>query len=55
MTLQIIIASLIRHALTMSGGGVLVEGMLTGDLVNQIAGTLASVVGIGLSLLDKRK
>lgn len=55
MTLQIIIGILIRHVLTLVGGGAFVEGLSQGDTVNQIAGVLAALAGVGLSALDKKK
>lgn len=55
MTLQIILGLIIRHLLTAFGGGVFTEALLAGDTVNQIAGATAGIVGIGLSVLDKKK
>lgn len=55
MTLQIILGILIRHALTTIGGGAFVEGLLTGDFINQAAGAVTTVIGLGLSALNKRK
>lgn len=54
MTLQIILGLLLRHVLTMAGGGAFVQGLLDGDTVNQIAGVTTAVLGIGLSALNKR-
>lgn len=54
MTLQVFIGILIRHLLTTIGGGAIVQGLLTGDTINQVAGTVAGIVGIVLSGLEKR-
>ncbi len=55
MTLEIILGLLLRQALTLLGGGALAQGLLAGDTVNQIAGVTATVVSIGLSVLNKKK
>lgn len=55
MTLQIILGLLLRHGLTALGGGAFVDGLLQGDIVNQIAGGIASAIGVGLSVLQKKK
>ncbi len=55
MTLQIILGILLRHLLTLAGGSALTQGLLVGDTVNQIAGVAATVIGVGLSALNKRK
>lgn len=54
MTLQTIIGMLLRHALTAFGGSVFTQGLLAGDTVNQIAGTVAGVIGLGLSAIEKK-
>ncbi len=55
MTLQVLLGLLLRHALTVFGGGAFVDGLLAGDTVNQLAGVVAGVAGVGLSVLQKKK
>lgn len=55
MTLQIIIGLLLRHILTAVGGGAFVQGLMTDDVINQTAGLVASLVGVSLSALNKKK
>ncbi len=55
MTLEIILGILFRHLLTLAGGSALTQGLLAGDTVNQIAGITATVIGVGLSALNKKK
>ena len=55
MTLQIIIGLLLRHILTAIGGGAFIQGLMTDDIINQTAGVVAGLVGVGLSALNKKK
>ena len=51
MTLQIIIGILIRHALTGMGISTIA---VSGDLVTQVAGLVATGIGLGLSAIEKK-
>jgi hypothetical protein len=54
MDLQAIISGLIRHALTAGGGSAITSGLLSGNTVNLIAGTIVSVIGVVWSIWDKQ-
>lgn len=55
MTIEIALGLIIRHLLTLFGGGAFVDGFLQGDTVNQVAGSVAALVGVGLSVYNKSK
>lgn len=48
--MQAILAGLLRHGLTMLGGGTLVEGMASNDQLTQWAGALIALVGTAWSI-----
>ncbi len=54
MTLEVLLGLLVRHALTTMGGGAIVQGLLAGDTVNQVVGCLTGILGVALSVKDKR-
>ena len=49
------IFGLIRHLLTVVGGGLVAKGYIDADTVYELSGALVSVVGIVWSYMDKRK
>jgi hypothetical protein len=52
--MQAIIAGLIRHVLTMVGGGVIASGTISGSDIEIAAGAIAALIGVGSSIIQKR-
>lgn len=53
--MQSILAGLIRHGLTLLGGGAAVEGFASNDQLMQWAGVLMGIVGTAWSVWKNRK
>ena len=49
-----IVGPLVRHGLTAAGGYLVSTGYLGADQATTAAGALAALIGVGLSLLEKR-
>ena len=43
----------IRHLLTVAGGALVTKGILTDQVLNQLVGSLMTLIGFGWSLLTK--
>ena len=52
--MQAIIAGLIRHVLTLVGGGVIASGTISGSDIEIAAGAVAALIGVGWSIVQKR-
>jgi O-antigen/teichoic acid export membrane protein len=50
-----IISALVRHLLTVAGGGFLVSWGIDGSAVEAIAGAVATLAGVAWSVYDKKK
>jgi hypothetical protein len=50
-----IISALVRHLLTVAGGGFFVSWGIDGGTVDAIAGAVATLAGIAWSVYDKKK
>ena len=50
-----VIVGILRHVLTAAGGGLIGNGLLTGDDLNAAVGAIATLVGIVLSVIEKQK
>ena len=48
------VASLIRHGLSAAGGFLVAKGMVTLDQVNEIAGAVITLAGIGWSVFKNK-
>jgi hypothetical protein len=55
MNTQTLLALVIRHILTMAGGGIYGIGALTGDQAQQLAGAIAALLAVGWSIYQKRQ
>ncbi len=49
------VASLIRHGLSAAGGFLVAKGMISLDQVNEIAGAIITLAGIGWSVFKNKK
>ena len=49
------IASLIRHGLSAAGGFLVAKGMVSLDQINEIAGAIITLAGIGWSVFKNKK
>ena len=49
------VASLIRHGLSAAGGFLVAKGMVSFDQVNEIAGAIITLTGIGWSVFKNKK
>lgn len=53
-TMQMIIASVVRHALTTVGGGLIVNGTMGSSDLEAIIGAATTIVGVIWSVIEKR-
>jgi len=51
----VIIASLVRHILTATGGGFFVAWGLDGETINAAVGAVSTLAGVAWSVWDKRQ
>ena len=51
----VIIQSIIRHLLTITGGGLLASWGIDGSAIDAIAGAIATLTGVAWSVYDKRQ
>ncbi|OGT59080.1 MAG: hypothetical protein A3E01_06075 [Gammaproteobacteria bacterium RIFCSPHIGHO2_12_FULL_63_22] len=51
--MQIVVGAVVRHVLTMVGGGLIVNGSVTGDEMTQVIGAVTTVIVIGISVFQK--
>ena len=49
------ILGILRHALTTLGGGLAMNGTLSGDDLNTAIGCITTLIGIAWSVYDKRQ
>lgn len=52
--MQAIIAGLIRHLLTLVGGGIIAGGAISGSDIEIAAGAIAALIGVVWSIIQKR-
>lgn len=45
----------VRHGLTTLGGGLVASGFMSADDLQAAVGSLVTLIGLGLSLWDKRR
>ena len=50
-----IVSAIIRHLLTITGGGLLASWGIDGSAVEAIAGAVATLAGVAWSVYDKRQ
>jgi threonine/homoserine efflux transporter RhtA len=50
-----IISAIVRHLLTVAGGGFLASWGMDGSTVDAIAGAVATLAGVAWSVYDKRQ
>lgn len=48
-----IAGSLLRHGLTVASGGLVTQGLITGDQQQQLVGALLALAGVALSVAEK--
>ena len=51
----VIIQALIRHLLTVAGGGFLATYGISGSTLDAVAGAVATLAGVAWSMYDKRQ
>lgn len=50
-----ILLGLARHVLTIAGGALVAKGVIDAGIVEQAVGALVTLIGVGLSIVDKKK
>ena len=51
----VVIQAIVRHLLTIAGGGLLASWGIDGSTIEAIAGAIATLTGVAWSVYDKRK
>lgn len=52
--MQPIVLGIVRHLLTAAGGALGMEGLATDGNINTVAGFVMFLVGVGMSIYDKK-
>ena len=53
--MQATVLGIVRHALTTAGGGLITAGYLTGNELTDAVGAVMVLIGVGLSINNKRQ